>query len=92
MVELQQSHVYRVIYKIPGERGRWEATMTYLGANKFPMFKGQKPETRETSWSLRPLAGTQTLQVGWIMGVEDLGQSQGRDDSRHKLKRRYTRA
>lgn len=87
---LKQGNLYRIHYKLQLGNGQWfkyEATMTYLGADKFPQYARQEPGTRETSWNLRPHAGTQKLRVDQIISVTDLGPTQGREDSRHKPKR-----
>jgi hypothetical protein len=89
-ITLQPHHVYRLEYKLQSGNGSWyryEATMTYLGASKFPQYPGQAIALRELQFSLRPEAGTQTLRIGQILSATDLGEAQGRDDSRHRSKR-----
>jgi hypothetical protein len=79
MVQLKKGHLYRLVYKLQSGNYRWykyEATMTYLGPGRFEEF-----------FNLRPLAGTQSLPKNSILEAEDLGESHGRDDSRHRLKR-----
>lgn len=93
-VKLQKGHVYRLMYKLQAGNGSWwayEAVMTYLGAERFPQYPGQDPRTRELSFNLRPHFGTQKLRAGSIMRAEDLGRSEGREDSRHKPKKRLGR-
>jgi hypothetical protein len=93
-VKLEEGHVYVLTYKLQSGNGAWwayQSTMTYLGADKFPQYEGQDPRTRELSFNLRPHAGTQKLRAGAIMTAEDLGKSEGRDDSRHKPKKQLGR-
>lgn len=81
-VALKEHHTYRLVYKLQGGNYRWskyEATMTYLGMDRFH---------DELLFSLRPHAGTQSLRRDAILEAHDLGETQGRDDSRHKLKQR----
>jgi hypothetical protein len=92
-VVLQEGHVYRLVYTLDFGNGAgvYEATMTYLGADRFPQDPRQDPKTRELSFNLRPHFGTQKLRAGAIMQAHDLGKSEGREDSRHKPKKRLGR-
>lgn len=79
---LEEGHTYRLIYKLQGGNYRWskyEAVMTYLGPDRLD---------RTLVFNARPQAGTQSLPRDSILEAHDLGDSQGRSDSRHKLKKR----
>jgi hypothetical protein len=56
---------------------KYEATMTYLGGGV----------RQDAVFNLRPVAGTQSLPRNCILEAEDLGETQGRDDHRHRAKR-----
>jgi hypothetical protein len=78
---LKPSHLYRLEYSLQSGNGqtyRYEATMTYLGANQ---------GGDEGAFNLRPYAGTQSLRFDAILVAEDLGMTQGRDDHRHRAKK-----
>lgn len=79
--KLKGSHLYRLVFKLQSGNGQWykyEAYMTFLG---------QVRHSEETTWNLRPVAGTQGLPAGAILEAEDLGPTQGRDDRRHRAKK-----
>jgi hypothetical protein len=72
----QEGNVYRMQIVIPGVYRRpRERVLTYLGKDAYG----------ELVWNARPAAGTQRLNVDWIVSAEDLGKSHGRDDSRHMI-------
>lgn len=82
-IELKEHHLYRLVYKLQSGNYRWykyEATMTYLG----------KGLGGRLDFNLRPIAGTQYLTEDSILEAEDLGLSQGRDDHRHRAKKRLS--
>ena len=81
--ELKKSHLYRLVYRLQSGNGSWyryEAYMTFLG-----LMKGSNPA--QGVFNLRPVAGTQALLLSCIEEAEDLGDTQGRDDRRHRAKK-----
>lgn len=95
-VKLVEGNLYQLRYSLVEEVGEgtrtryYESTMTYLGATRMT-YPGMPAGKRELQWNLRPHAGTQTLRLEQIIGVKDLGPTQGREDSRHKPKRRISK-
>jgi len=59
-----QGNMYRIRYKSDTQKVEREAVMLYLG----------RSGTTESTWSARPVAGTQALPDHWVISIEPVDQ------------------
>jgi hypothetical protein len=68
----QRGKKYRVRYRLPTQRYDREMVAVYLG---MPSHRVASPGKRERQFSGRPEFGTTALEVGWILGNEQVDDS-----------------
>lgn len=64
LAAMSRGKKYKVVYKSDTQRFNREAVMVFLGE-----------QGNDTSWSARPVAGTQTMPRHWIIGVAEVEAS-----------------
>lgn len=69
--ELQTGHEYIIVVQYDNQRFPRRSRMSFLAR-----------DGAQTQWNARPAAGTQSIPARYILSVEDIGQSLGRDDPR----------